>query len=311
MAIELRQLRFLVAVSETGSISSAARTLYMTQPAVTIALRNLEREVGAALLERHRLGVDLTPAGEAFLAKAKLALQEIDDATASARQLAANTQAGELTVGLLPATMSRLPRALVEAFRAHHPHVQLVFRELTYIGHTRDLINGRVDIAFLWPPYDEPILRFYTLSEEPRVLGVAECHPLADRDAVALDDILDLRFPGFHAASSGGWFGHWFFDDIRDACAATTRDETTNPFEMGLVVQQGRAIAPAAQSFAQAFPVPGVRWLTLTDAPPATLALAWHPRNANPAAQAFICLAQALVHPEDGHRNHSTIRLLA
>ena len=88
MGVELRQLRFLVAVSEAGSVSGAARRLYMTQPAVTTALRNLERDVGASLLKRHARGVDLTPAGVAFLAQARLALEHVDEATLSARRLA-------------------------------------------------------------------------------------------------------------------------------------------------------------------------------------------------------------------------------
>ena len=63
---------------------------------------------------------------------------------------------------------------------------------------------------------------------------------------------------------------------------------------MALVVQEGRAIAPAARSFAHAFQSSGVRWLSLTGAPPATLALAWHPENRNPGAHAFVRLARAL-----------------
>lgn len=93
MAVELRQLRFLVAVSEAGSVSAAARRLYMTQPAVTTALRNLERDVGASLLRRHARGVELTPAGVAFLAQARLALEHVDEATLSARRLAAALRA--------------------------------------------------------------------------------------------------------------------------------------------------------------------------------------------------------------------------
>lgn len=297
MAIDLRHLRFLVAVSESGSISAAARTLFMTQPAVTIALRNLERDVGVALLSRHRHGVDLTPAGAAFLAKAKLALEQIDDATATARQFAASAEGGELTIGLLPATFSPLPQALVRAFRVQHPQIRVTYRELSYIGHTRDLLDGYADIAFLWPPYDEPELRFHALSQEARVVGVAESHPMASSDATSLDELLDMRFPGFHRSSSGGWFAHWFVDDARGAPAATTADETTTPFEMGLVVQEGRAIAPAAESFANAFPVPGVRWLELSDAPLATLAVSWYPRNRNPARAAFIRMARVLTDP--------------
>ena len=106
MAIELRHLRFLVAVADAGSVSGAARRLYMTQPAVTTALRNLERDVGVTLLTRHARGVDLTPAGAAFLAQAHLALEHVDEATRSARQFAATLHRGTLSIGFLPATFS-------------------------------------------------------------------------------------------------------------------------------------------------------------------------------------------------------------
>jgi DNA-binding transcriptional LysR family regulator len=294
MAIELRHLRFLVAVADAGSVSGAARRLYMTQPAVTTALRNLERDVGVTLLTRHARGVDLTPAGAAFLAQAHLALEHVDEATRSARQFAATLHRGTLSIGFLPATFSGIPRTLVDAFRDEYPGVQVRSRELSYISHTRELRSGHVDVAFLWPPYDEPTVRFHPLSQEPRVLGVAESHPLFDRDRVALDDILDLPLPGFHPASSGGWFSHWFFDDLRGAPATTTEDETATPLTMAAVVQEGRAIAPAAQSFAGAFPVEGVRWLPITDAPLATLALAWNPQNPNPASTAFVNLSRAI-----------------
>lgn len=299
MAIDLRQLRFLVAVSEAGSISGAARMLHMTQPAVTIALRNLERDVGVPLLQRHIRGVDLTAAGLAFVTHARKALEHVDAAILSAQQVAPTNHGGRLTVGLLPATFSGLPRTIINAFRAQYPSVRVAYRELSYIGHTQDLLSGRVDVAFLWPPYEEPNLRFHVLSQEPRVLGVAESHPLAGRDEVALDDILDLPFPGFHPSSSGGWFSNWFFDDVREAPAATTDDEAATPFEMAIIVQEGRAIAPAAESFARAFPVDGIRWLPITDAPPATMALAWNPQDANPISEAFVRLGRALTDADD------------
>jgi DNA-binding transcriptional LysR family regulator len=240
------------------------------------------------------MGVDLTPAGVAFVAHARSALEYVDAATLAARRLAVPDPHGHLTVGLLPATFSDMPRAIIDAFRVQHPSVHVSYRELSYIGQTQDLVTGRVDVGFLWPPYEEPSLRFHTLSEEPRVLGMSDSHPLADRREVALDDILDLRFPGFHPSSSGGWFSHWFFDDVRNAPASTTGDEATTPFEMAITVQEGRAIAPAANSFARAFPVDGIRWVPISDAPPAILALAWHPQSRNAATHAFVRLGRAL-----------------
>ena len=124
----------------------------MTQPAVTIALRNLERDVGVPLLRRHIGGVDLTPAGVAFVAHAREALAHVDEATLGARRGTVANEAGSLTVGLLPATFSGFPRAIASAFRAQYPSVRVRYRELSYIGHTQDLLTGRVDVAFLWPP---------------------------------------------------------------------------------------------------------------------------------------------------------------
>ena len=253
MAIDLRHLRYLVAVAEAGSITVAARQLYITQPALSVALRELERELGVTLLQRHSRGVDLTAAGQAFVDRARRALDVVEEAVLTAKRIG-GPPVDQLSIGMLPATFSEAPRALIAAFRDQYPEVRITYRELSYITHTRDLATGRVDVAFLWPPYAEPGLRFLELSQEPRLLGVASHHPLADRDAVSLDDILDLPFPGFHPASSGGWFESWFFDTQREAPARTTHDETTTPFEMALVVLEGRAIAPAARSFALAFP---------------------------------------------------------
>ena len=293
MAIDLRHLRYLVVVAEAGSVTAAARQLYITQPALSVALRDLERELGVTLLLRHSRGVDLTSAGQAFVDRARRALDVVEEAVFTAKRIG-GPPPDQLIVGMLPATFSAAPRGLVAAFRDQHPEVKITYRELSYITHTRDLVTGRVDVAFLWPPYAEPGLRFLGLCQEPRVLGVASSHPLADQDCVSLDDILDLPFPGFHPASSGGWFASWFFDGERQAPARTTNDETTTPFEMALVVQEGRAIAPAARSFALAFPSEDVRWLQLTDAPPATLALAWHPENRNAAVWALVEMARAV-----------------
>src|ERR1700742_5014070 len=115
MAVELRHLRLLVAVSECGSVSGAARRLYMTQPAVTIALRNLERDMGVALLQRHSRGVDLTPAGLALLTYAKDVIAQVEEATHRAREAAAAPPRTDLTVGFLPATFSWIPRTIIDA----------------------------------------------------------------------------------------------------------------------------------------------------------------------------------------------------
>lgn len=311
MGVDLRQIRYLVAVVEAGTISKAATRLYVSQPALTMSLQKLEQAVGVPLLYRHHRGVELTRAGEAFVARAAMALEVVEDATATARRVGTLGGAA-LVIGLLPATLSALPRAVVQAFHSQHPEVRVRYRELSYINHTTDLATGRVDLAFLWPPYTNPDLRFLPLGQEPRMLGVAEADSLAGRGSVALDDILDRPFPGYHPASSGGWFAAWFFDEERGGAAGLTGDEAATPFEMGLIVREGRAVAPAAQSFALAFPVPGVRWLPITDAPLATLALSWYPANRNVTRDAFVAVAQTYIEIERGlmlpEREHGSPR---
>jgi DNA-binding transcriptional LysR family regulator len=292
MPVDLRRLRYLITAADAGSITAAARALYLTQPALTLSLRKLEHEVGVPLLERHPRGVGLTPAGEVLVERGRTALAALDDATRIARRVGAGL-GDELVIGLLPATFSRVIGQLIAAFRALHPGMRIRFRELSYISHTRDLTEGRVDAAFLWPPYDAPELTFLELHRERRVLGVAADHPLAGRDTVALNEVLDLPFPGFHPASSGDWFDGWFFTPQRGAPARLTPDEAATPFEMALIVQEGRAIAPAAASFAAAFPVPSVRWLDVTGAPPATLALAWNPAAHRTNVDALVRTARA------------------
>ncbi len=293
MAPDLREVRYLVAVAKAGSLTAATRDLHLTQPALSLALRKLEADVGVALLRRHARGVELTAAGEAFVGKAINALELIDDATLGAR-IAGGVLPPRLVIGMLPATFSELPRRLVDAFKAQHGSLTVRLRELSYITHTEDLVRGRVDLAFLWPPYRESRLRFLELSAESRVLGMSATHPLADNEELRLDEVLDLPFAGFHPASSGGWFDAWYFGAERGAPAQTTADESATPFEMAFSVQEGRAVAPAAQSFASAFAAPGVRWVPLTDAPQATLALAWNPQHGNPVVSAFVRLARAL-----------------
>ncbi len=298
MAIDLRQIRYLTTVAECGSITGASTRLYITQPALTASLRKLEQAVGVDLLRCHPRGIELTPAGERFVEHARTALDIVEDATLQARRIG-RLSGGELTIGLLPATLSRLPRALVAAFRTQYPGTHVRYRELSYVSHTTDLTTGRVDVAFLWPPYRESEVTFLTLDHEPRVLGVAASHRLSGHDSVSLDDAVDCVFPGYHPGSSGGWFTAWFFDPQRGAPATLTPDEAATPFEMALIVQEGRAVAPAAQSFARAFPTAGVRWLPLTDAPPAVLALAWHPACRNPAKDAFIAITRAFLTLDD------------
>src|ERR1700742_2480262 len=100
MAIELRHMRYVIAVAETGQLTRAAARLHIAQPALSQSLRRLERDVGTALFDRHPRGVDLTPAGAAFLAQARFAVAAADAAISAARQ-AVRLDADRLVLGFI------------------------------------------------------------------------------------------------------------------------------------------------------------------------------------------------------------------
>src|SRR6202012_5323963 len=147
MAVDLRHLRYLLAVAEAGSVTAAARQLYISQPGLSVALRELERELGVTLLWRHSRGVELTSAGQAFVDRARRGLEVVDEAGLAAQRIG-GPPANELVGRLLPPTFSAAARVLMDAFRDRHPKVRIRYRQLSYITHTRDLVTGRVDVAF-------------------------------------------------------------------------------------------------------------------------------------------------------------------
>lgn len=149
--MELRHLRYFVAVAEEKNFSRAAERLLMAQPPLSQAIRQLERELGVALLTRSTRKVDLTPAGEVFLTRARRILADADDAAAQAARVAAGEE-GQLTLGFAgSATYSLLPY-LVRELRSELPKVRFELRgELLTPPLAQALADHRVDVAFLRP----------------------------------------------------------------------------------------------------------------------------------------------------------------
>ena len=142
--MELRHLRNFVAIAEEGSITRAAERLWLAQPGLSAQVRRLEQELGIQLLERHTRGVDLTPAGELFLERARLALAAVDEAGALGRDVAAGV-VGTIRLGIAAEAPSGIVPGLLARFGADHPDVEVgVFS--AYAGTlVRDLHDGRLD----------------------------------------------------------------------------------------------------------------------------------------------------------------------
>jgi DNA-binding transcriptional LysR family regulator len=157
MSIGLHHLRYFVAVAEEGHVTRAAQRLRIAQPSLSAQIRYLERQVGAPLFRRHPRGVELTPAGEAFLAEARAALVAADAAVDAARRA---TRPSHLRLGLIVGTQIEVTSTVLYAYRSRHEGVVLDLVEHSFADPSAGLNGGEVDVAFVMPPFAHEGLRF-------------------------------------------------------------------------------------------------------------------------------------------------------
>jgi LysR family hca operon transcriptional activator len=193
--MELRHLRYFIAVAEMGSVTEAAgRRLHTSQPSLSRQIRDLEHQVGAELLSRSVHGVELTAAGKAFLDHARLALMHADAAAETARR-AAQPARKTFAIGFLTGhEMNWLPQAM------HVLHGQLKNIQVTISSDyspdlAEALARGRLDLAFLRaePGYD---LRYHVVDREPLIVLMPRDHRLTAREAVRPQDLPGEIFIG-------------------------------------------------------------------------------------------------------------------
>jgi DNA-binding transcriptional LysR family regulator len=213
--VELRALRLFVAVVEEGSIHAGARRLIMTQPAVSHALRKLEREAGGALLVRTPRGVELTPAGAAVFDRGRDILGRMDALTSVVRRITRMDNCS-LRVGLIagPASAGELTFPIISAFRQRYPDVRLSLSELSFDDQFDALVDGRVDLAIVRMPCDDDRLETVALFSEPRLLLVPAEHRLAEADAVSVTDVLDEPMVTLVRAPAR-WREFWELNELR------------------------------------------------------------------------------------------------
>jgi DNA-binding transcriptional LysR family regulator len=191
--VELRQLRYFVAVAEELHFRRAAERLHMSQPPLSQAIRQLETSIGAELFSRNRRRVELTPAGAAFLEEARAILAATDSAAETARRTARG-EVGRLSIGFVGSAMyGRLPEVLRD-FRAAYPDVDLRLRELTTPRQVEALTQRRIDLGVLRLGHADEALELQTLSRERVVVALPTGHPLARRRTLALSALAHEPF---------------------------------------------------------------------------------------------------------------------
>jgi LysR family hca operon transcriptional activator len=187
--VELRHLRYFVAVAEEGSLSTAAEVrLHTSQPSLSRQIRDLEAEVGVALLERRARGVVLTAAGKVFLDHARLALSQVEAATDAARR-ADRPNKPVLALGFLAGQeVVWLPHAL-RILRQEAPDAEITLSSQSSPELALGLMRGKLDAAFLRPEKQTVGLSFKFLAREPLIAVLPADHPLTSRKKIRPQDL--------------------------------------------------------------------------------------------------------------------------
>jgi LysR family transcriptional regulator, hca operon transcriptional activator len=186
--MELRHLRYFIAVAEEGSLTNAAeRRLHTAQPSLSRQIRDLEVEVGVKLLERGARGIELTQAGRVFLDHARLALLQVETAGEAARR-AAQPDKPTFVIGFLTGhELVWLPESL-RILRDEQAGIDITLSSQSSPDLAGALMRGKVDVAFLRREAQAPGLAFKFLAKEPLVAVLPSGHRLADRKAIRPQD---------------------------------------------------------------------------------------------------------------------------
>ena len=192
--MELRHLRYFIAVAETGSLTEAAeRRLHTSQPSLSRQIRDLEYQVGVELLSRGARGVELTAAGRAFLDHARLALAQVDAAREAARR-AAQPAKQTFALGFLTGQeMDWLPEAM-RILRDELPNIEVTVSSQYSPDLAAGLMRGKLDLAFLRPEPRVVDLTFRTVTKEPLVVVMPSDHRLASHQAIGVHEIVGEKF---------------------------------------------------------------------------------------------------------------------
>ncbi len=188
--ITLRQLEYLVALAETGQVSRAALRCHVSQSSMTIALKNLERSLGAQLFERHAKGVNLTGAGERFMRKAQGIVAGVEEAVEEIRH-SPDDLSGRVRIGVTETISAYLIPMLVSALSRHFPNLQIEMIERDRSSIEKGLMAQEFDLAFILVSNMEgrAELEYETMLRSPRRLWLHSDSPLQYPQSLGLEDI--------------------------------------------------------------------------------------------------------------------------
>lgn len=288
--MDLRQLRYFVAVAEELHFTRAAARLHLAQSALSSQVRQLEGEMGGDLLTRTKRRVQLTPAGEALLKDGREILAAVEGAETRCRALARG-EGKALVLGSLGPAPGGILAPLLAQFNAKYPSTSIQLRAFDFKEAIRGLREQRADVAFLYEPLSEPDLLVTPLLDEQRVVVLCRSHPLARRSELRPDDLKNERFVTQPLSISPAWRDFWLLTEQLGGPPEVSPNVGDNLEEWLHLIGRGEGVDTAPAIISRYYSWPEVTFVPLVDAPPATLVLARWGESTHPLVEEFVKLA--------------------
>jgi DNA-binding transcriptional LysR family regulator len=284
MDLDLRKLRYFLAVTEALSFTRAAQRLHITQPVLSRQIRALETQLGAQLFIRDSTGTSLTPAGQLLLAEGATLASSAEALVTRLTRIATGTDT--FTVGFMPGLTVTAP---VRALQASHPDVEVLVLRTTWLDQVDVLLDGRVDVGYVRMPIDATGLYTEHLFSEPRLAAVPRGHRLAGHHGVRLAELAGENMLQ-HPSGIPEWQA--ILADRTENAPGLTGMDFYSVEEKLEAVATGRGISVLPESTARYYNRPDIAYLAITDIPHNEVRLAWAANRRSPLIAEFAELAR-------------------
>lgn len=284
MDVDTRLLRYFAAVAEEGSLTRAAERLFVSQPALTKQVRQLEDRLGVRLFERSRAGMALTGAGQALAERVPALLDDWDRMAQETRRASSQV----LRVGFLASAANEATPAIIAAFGRRRPGWRVDMRQAAWSNPAAGLADRDVDVALVRLPFPgQEAWRVEVLLTEPRCVALPSGHRLSTRDSIAFKELRDEPFvaaPG----ETGAWRDYWLATEQRSG-EPRIGAVTEHPDDWLSAIANGYGVALAPESAARYYARPGVTYRPLTGVGPTQVGVAWAAEDDdNPVVRDFV-----------------------
>ena len=285
--MDLRLLRYFVAVAEERHFGRAAARLHMSQPPLSRAIKQLEADLGTVLLHRSATGVTLTAAGGLLYDEARALLEQADQARARVAAAGAST----LTIGTIADSAEEAGTRLAAAFRQQNPGVDVRIREADFTDPTAGVRAGLADVAVTRMPFDRTGISTLALRSDPVGVVLRADDPLAGREMVHVRDLADRQWFQLPEGTDPRWRAYWNGakpgGQLRDGPVARTIAECLQ----GTLWNGTVGMMPMGHALPE-----GLACVRLGGMPASRLVLAWNSASMDPLIRSFTRIAAANYH---------------